>query len=79
MGHLFKLFTSFVLTVNGKNGKRFIPTLLNYYSTIIEKQSEAETETSKWISGIKDGLDAAGITEADITDRKTLRHHGFLL
>lgn len=36
-----------------------------------------KTETVKWISAVKEGLDATNVTQVYITDRKTFRRKVF--
>ena len=58
--------------------KRMEPTrLTKQIVEFYENRSKAKTETMKWISAIKEDLDAAGIIQADIVDRKTFRQKVF--
>lgn len=42
-----------------------------------ENRIKAKADTMKWISAIKEDIDAVGIKRADISDRKTCRHYVF--
>lgn len=42
-----------------------------------ETLSRAKTKKAKWMSNIKDDIDATGITPSGITDRGNLRHNVF--
>lgn len=44
--------------------------MVQYYEYLIK----AKTKIKKWISKIKEDLDAAGRNRADITDRKTFNY-----